>query len=303
MVERSGQRAPGEAIYLRDEDTGEIWGPTALPIREDGASYVARHGQGYSRFEHDSHGIALELLQYVPVDDPIKISRLKIADHSGRVAAAVGHRLCRMGARRVARRLGALRRHRDRCRDRARCSRAIRGASSSARRVAFADLAGRQTVLDRRPARSSSAATARWTGRRRLPARRRCPTGSAPGSIPAARCRPGWNCTANGTVEIVFLLGEAATKAEARALLTKYRAADLDAVLRRGHRLLGRCAGRGSGEDPGSRHGHSVEPLAALSDPCLPRLGACRLLPGERRLRFSRPAAGCDGALRGAAGR
>ena len=31
-----------------------------------------------------SHGIALELLQYVPVDDSIKISRLKITNHSGR---------------------------------------------------------------------------------------------------------------------------------------------------------------------------------------------------------------------------
>ena len=31
-----------------------------------------------------SHGIALELLQFVPVDDLIKISRLKIANRSGR---------------------------------------------------------------------------------------------------------------------------------------------------------------------------------------------------------------------------
>ena len=69
---------------MRDEDTGEVWGPTALPIREKTASYAVRHGQGYSRFDHHSHGIALELLQYVPVDDPIKISRLKIANHSGR---------------------------------------------------------------------------------------------------------------------------------------------------------------------------------------------------------------------------
>ena len=58
--------APGEVIYVRDEETGEFWGPTALPIREAGSSYVARHGQGYSRFEHTSHGISLELLQYVP---------------------------------------------------------------------------------------------------------------------------------------------------------------------------------------------------------------------------------------------
>jgi cyclic beta-1,2-glucan synthetase len=85
VVERSVGDAPGEAIYVRDEDTGELWGPTALPIREKNASYSSRHGQGYSRFEHVSHGISLELLQYVPKDDPIKISRLKIANHSGRV--------------------------------------------------------------------------------------------------------------------------------------------------------------------------------------------------------------------------
>ena len=70
-------------IYLRDEDSGDFWGPTALPIRE-GSRYIARHGQGYSRFEHVLHGISLELLQFVPLDDPIKISRLKITDRSGR---------------------------------------------------------------------------------------------------------------------------------------------------------------------------------------------------------------------------
>ena len=50
---------PGETIYVRDEETGELWGPTPLPIREDASPYVARHGQGYSRFEHTSHGISL----------------------------------------------------------------------------------------------------------------------------------------------------------------------------------------------------------------------------------------------------
>ena len=48
---------PGEVFYVRDEDSGELWGPTALPIREETSPYVVRHGQGYSRFEHTSHGI------------------------------------------------------------------------------------------------------------------------------------------------------------------------------------------------------------------------------------------------------
>ena len=40
---------PSEAIYLRDEDTGQIWSPTPLPARAD-APYLIRHGAGYSIF-------------------------------------------------------------------------------------------------------------------------------------------------------------------------------------------------------------------------------------------------------------
>jgi cyclic beta-1,2-glucan synthetase len=60
-----------------------LWTPTAQPIRDDGR-YVARHGFGYSRFEHTAHGIAADLLQYVPLADPIKISRLTLRNLSGR---------------------------------------------------------------------------------------------------------------------------------------------------------------------------------------------------------------------------
>ncbi len=69
---------------MRDDETGDLWGPTVLPIREEAWPYVVRHGQGYSRFEHVSHGIALELLQYVPLEDPVKISRLTVENRSGR---------------------------------------------------------------------------------------------------------------------------------------------------------------------------------------------------------------------------
>ncbi len=67
----------GEIIYLRDEDTGAIWTPTALPIRETNP-YVVRHGQGYTAFEHTSHGIVQELLMFVPIDAPVKIARLRL---------------------------------------------------------------------------------------------------------------------------------------------------------------------------------------------------------------------------------
>ncbi len=75
---------PGEVIYLRDEDTGTVWTPTPLPIREN-EPYKIRHGQGYSIFEHTSHGIEQELLMFVPLDARVKISLLRLRNNTARV--------------------------------------------------------------------------------------------------------------------------------------------------------------------------------------------------------------------------
>ena len=72
---------PGEAIYLRDEETGEVWTPTPLPIR-DAKPYVCRHGQGYSKFLHRRSGIESELAMFVPAADPVKILRLRLTNAS-----------------------------------------------------------------------------------------------------------------------------------------------------------------------------------------------------------------------------
>ena len=73
-----------EAIYVRDEETGEIWGPTALPVRLEGSTYVARHGRGYSRFAHRHDGIGLDLVQYVALGERMKVGVLSIENHAGR---------------------------------------------------------------------------------------------------------------------------------------------------------------------------------------------------------------------------
>jgi cellobiose phosphorylase len=73
----------GEALYLRDEEQGYVWSPTALPCR--GATpYVTRHGFGYSVFEHIEHGIRSELWVYVALDAQVKFSLLKLRNESGR---------------------------------------------------------------------------------------------------------------------------------------------------------------------------------------------------------------------------
>lgn len=75
--------SPGEALYICDNDTGENWTASALPVREP-EPYQIRHGFGYSVFEHESHGIAQCLTQFVPLSDPVKISLLNLSNVSDR---------------------------------------------------------------------------------------------------------------------------------------------------------------------------------------------------------------------------
>ncbi len=220
---------PGQAFYLRDEETGRLWSPTALPIRDEAATYSARHGWGYSRFEHTSHGIAAELLEYVPLADPLKISRLRMRNLSGRTRrlSVTAYVEWVLGASRGAAAPSITTRIDPES-----------GAMIAnnlwnpafARRSAFADLAGRQTS---------------WTGDRREFIGRNgalaWPAALINGTPLSGRVGSGLDpCAAlqttveiepNGVAEIVFFLGDAQDEAEAQSLIARYRQADLDAVL------------------------------------------------------------------------
>ncbi len=73
----------GEALYLRDEETGHFWSPTPLPCRGM-TPYATRHGFGYSVFEHAEGGISSEVWVYVALDAPVKFTVLKVRNVSGR---------------------------------------------------------------------------------------------------------------------------------------------------------------------------------------------------------------------------
>ncbi len=73
----------GEAIYIRDEETGHFWSPTPLTDSES-KLYLSRHGFGYSVFEHNEGGIVSELWVYVATDAAVKFSVLKVRNESGR---------------------------------------------------------------------------------------------------------------------------------------------------------------------------------------------------------------------------
>ncbi|MCK4962973.1 MAG: hypothetical protein KAS19_10830, partial [Anaerolineales bacterium] len=68
---------PGEALYLRDEETGQVWSPTPLPAHA-AAPYLIRHGAGYSIFEHHSHGLKQRLRLVAARDAPVKLIGMRL---------------------------------------------------------------------------------------------------------------------------------------------------------------------------------------------------------------------------------
>ena len=219
----------GEAFYLRDVDTQNVWSPTAWPLRDPAATYVVRHGRGTSRFDRVAHGIASSLVQYVPTGDPVKLSRLHLHNISGRprtltVSAYVEWVL---GASRTA--TAAFITTSMDTESGAMFARNPWGAVNAGR-VAFADLGGTQTgwTGDRRE----------FIGRHGTLASPAGVTGAAPlsgrvgtGMDPCGVMQATIHLPPDSHIEVVFLLGEASNENEARALVAKYRTADLDAVL------------------------------------------------------------------------
>ncbi len=70
---------PGEVLYLRDEETGDVWSATPSPAPGPGG-YRIRHGQGYTTFEHRSHGLNQRLRVFVAPDAPVKIAEIEVTD-------------------------------------------------------------------------------------------------------------------------------------------------------------------------------------------------------------------------------
>jgi N,N'-diacetylchitobiose phosphorylase len=69
----------GEALFLRDEESGQFWSPVPGP-RPGSGGYEVRHGFGYSRFLHESAGLRQETVVFVPVDLPARIIRVRVTN-------------------------------------------------------------------------------------------------------------------------------------------------------------------------------------------------------------------------------
>jgi len=77
----------GEAIYIRDDETGDAWTPTPGPMIRSARSgrCVITHSAGLTRFARATHGITHELDVFVDADDPVKFSLLTLTNTGDRV--------------------------------------------------------------------------------------------------------------------------------------------------------------------------------------------------------------------------
>ncbi len=218
----------GEAIFLRDDDSGDVWSPTLTPIRVENGSYTVRHGQGYSRFEHESHGVAVDMVQFVPLDDPVKIALIKVTNNSRRtrnlsltayvewVLGTVREATAPFIVTEIDAETGAM---------------FARNPVSNdfGGRVSFLDLDGRQNS---------------WTGDRAEFIGRNGTLGrpiallrgtslsnrTGAGFDPCGALQTTFRLKPGGAIEMVVLLGQAATLTRAQEVIAKYRTADLNAV-------------------------------------------------------------------------
>jgi len=75
-----------EAVFLRDDDTGETWTATPGPMRRQGRSgrWLVWHAAGMTRFSHATPSITQDLTVFVHPDDPVKFSLLTLTNHGER---------------------------------------------------------------------------------------------------------------------------------------------------------------------------------------------------------------------------
>ncbi len=72
-----------EAIFVRDEQTGQVWSATPAVLRKaDHGRWVIRHAAGVTRYEHAVEGISQQLAVFVLSDAAAKVSLLTLTNTS-----------------------------------------------------------------------------------------------------------------------------------------------------------------------------------------------------------------------------
>ena len=218
-----------EVVYVRQEESGAVCSPTALPI--DTGRHVVRHGFGYTEYLHGRPdlGLAMSMTQFVAGDDPVKVSWLRITNHRDRpmsyavtwvgepVLGLDRHSTWRHLVSEVDEPTGAL---------------LVRNPWSTdyADQVAFVDLAGRQT--SRTGDRSEVfGRLGHWSSPRAVAQGGPLSEATGAGLDPIMAVQQRLEVPAGETASVVVLFGAATDTAQCRELIHRYRDRDPEDLL------------------------------------------------------------------------
>lgn len=68
----------GRYIYIRDDEKEAFFSPTWQPVRSDIENYECRHGLGYTKISSESLDLAADITYFVPLNENLEIWKVKI---------------------------------------------------------------------------------------------------------------------------------------------------------------------------------------------------------------------------------
>lgn len=74
----------GKFLYVKNNETGEVWSPTFMPVKTPLDSYECRYGFGYTVFTSEYKGIKIEMTVFVPLNDTLEVWNVKFINNSGK---------------------------------------------------------------------------------------------------------------------------------------------------------------------------------------------------------------------------
>ena len=231
---------PGEVLYLRDEETAEVWSPTPLPCASP-APYLVRHGAGYSSFEHNSHGLVQRLRLFAVPDAPVKVVHLRLENtwNQPRRITATYYAEWVLGVSRETAQAHVVSEFDPEfqvllARNAYRAEYGERVAFAAASDILHGLTADRTEFLGRMSAPNHPAALDRIGLAGKV----------EPGLDPCAALQLHVDLGPGETQEVFFLLGEGANRAEALRWVTQYRdAGQVDAAFKRVNAAWGNLLG------------------------------------------------------------
>ncbi|GEC32954.1 GH36-type glycosyl hydrolase domain-containing protein [Sinorhizobium fredii] len=209
---------PGDVVYLRDEETGELWTPTPLPLGH-GAAVTVRHRQGQSLYESDREHLHQELAVHVPVRDSVKVMRLAVRNDGAQVRHLTATYFAEwvLGTQREDAPLQVV------------CERDLRSGAIVARNAWEGDFSGRLAfAAASRKVRSATCNRSAFLGARGSVSQ---PAGLEKPDLegqlgdladPCAALMVDISIARGESAEVVFLLGQAGSLDEVRALVREY---------------------------------------------------------------------------------